>query len=129
MKIAFIIVRTLMGLLFLFASTVYFLNLIPPPEMEGDLRTFNEGLAAAGYLLPLMKTIELVCAIAFLAGRFVPLAAVVLFPITVNIFCTHLFLDPAGLPVAAFVLLGNLFVAYACQKHYRGLWSAKTQLA
>lgn len=37
MKIAIIIVRTLIGLLFLFASVTYFLNLVPQPELEGKL--------------------------------------------------------------------------------------------
>ncbi|MCC5806010.1 MAG: DoxX family membrane protein [Opitutales bacterium] len=129
MKIAVIIVRTLLGLLFLFASVAYFFDLVTPPEPEGALREFNEGLAAAGYLLPLVKTVELLCALAFLSGRFAPLAAVVLFPVSLNIFLVHLFLDPAGLPVAAFVLGGNAFLGFACRAHYRGLWSANTRLS
>ncbi|MCC5850479.1 MAG: DoxX family protein [Verrucomicrobia bacterium] len=127
MKIAVIIVRVLMGLLFLFASAVYFLDLAPTPELEGDMKAFNEGLAAARYLMPLVKTVELLAALALLSGFFLPLAVVVLFPVSVNIFLVHLFLAPEGLPVAIFVLLGNLFLAYACRHHYRGLWGAKRQ--
>lgn len=129
MKIAVIIVRTLMGLLFLFASVTYFLNLVPEPEMEGAMKSFNEGMDAAGYLVPLVKIVELTCAIAFLSGFFVPLAVLTLLPVTVNIFCVHLFMAPSGLPVAIFALLGNLFLAYACRSHYRRLWSARTQLS
>ena len=49
MKIAAIIVRTLMGLLFLFASITFFFNLVPIPPMTGTVKTFNEGLASVGY--------------------------------------------------------------------------------
>lgn len=129
MKIAVIIVRTLMGLLFLFASVTYFLDLVPQPEMEGNIKTFNEGLDAAGYLMPLVKVVELASAVAFLSGFFTPLAALALLPVTVNIFCVHLFMAPEGLPLAIFALLGNLFLAYACRNHYRRLWSARTQLS
>ena len=129
MKIAVIIVRTLMGLLFLFASVAYFLDLAPPPEdMDADLRTFNEGLDAAGYLMPLVKSIELLCALAFLSGRFVPLAVLALLPVSVNILLVHAFLAPEGLPVAVFVIAGNLFLIFACRKHYRNLPAARTRL-
>lgn len=127
MRIAIIIVRVLMGLLFIFASVAFFFDLVEPPEMEGDLLAFNMGLAAAGYLFPLVKTIELLCGLAFLSGFFVPLAAVVIFPISVNILFVHLFLDPAGLPVAIFVILANLFLAYACRQHYRRLFAKRIQ--
>lgn len=125
MKIATMIVRVLMGLLFIFASVAFFFELIEPPEMEGDLLLFNQGLAASGYLLPLVKSIELLCGIAFLSGFFVPLATVIIFPVTVNILLVHLFLDPTGLGIAIPLFLGNLFLAYACRKHYRQLFSIK----
>src|SRR5690625_479791 len=70
MRIAVNIVRVFLGLLFLASSVTYFLDLVPAPEMEGDLRTFNEGLMASRYLFPLVKTVELVVAIAFLSGPF-----------------------------------------------------------
>lgn len=36
MKIAIIVVRALIGLLFLFASVTFFLNLVPQPEPQGS---------------------------------------------------------------------------------------------
>lgn len=119
MKIAIIIVRILMGLLFAFASITVLFHLFPQPELTGRTKTFMEGIAATGYLLTLLKVTELCCAIAFLTNRFVALAAVVLFPVSVNIFMYHAFVQPEGLPVAIFVLLGNLFLAYAYRERYR----------
>jgi putative oxidoreductase len=125
MKIAVIIVRVLMGLLFLFSSVTYLFNLIPVPPLEGDMKTFSEGLAASGYLMTLIKVTELICSLALISGFFVPLAIVVLFPIIVNIFFVHLMLAPEGMPVAIFVLVGALFIAYAKRDHYKGLLAAK----
>lgn len=125
MKIAVIIVRLLIGLLFLFASISYFFNLIPTPEMQGDVKIFNEGLAAAVYLMPLIKTIELLCAISFLTGRYVALATVIIFPIVVNILLFHIYLAIEGLFVASFLLLANFFLAYAYKKHYVALFLPK----
>lgn len=125
MKIAIIIVRILMGLLFLFSSVVVLFSLAPEPELTGKMKLFNDGMAASVYLMPLVKVVELVCAIAFLTGRFVPLATVVIFPITVNILLFHTFLAPEGLPVAVFVFLGNLFLAFTYRRNYQTLVVAK----
>jgi uncharacterized membrane protein YphA (DoxX/SURF4 family) len=125
MKIAVIIVRVLMGLLFLFSSVVYLFKLFPVPPMEGDMKTFNDGLTASGYLMPLIKVTELVCSLALISGFFVPLALVILFPIIINIFFVHTILAPEGMPVAIFLLVATLFLAYAKRDHYRGLLAAK----
>lgn len=121
MKIAMIIVRTLMGLLFLFASVTFLLGLITPPPMEGPIKTFNEGLAASGYFFTLLKITELVCGLMLVTGRFVPLALVVLSPIIINILMVHIFLDRSGLPVAMFLVLANLFLAYCYRDAFKPL--------
>ena len=121
MKIVMVIVRTLMGLLFLFASVTYFLNLITPPPMEGAIKTFNEGLAASGYFFTLLKVTELVCGLLLVSGYFVPLALVVLSPIIVNIFFVHTVLDRSGLPVAIFLVVANIFLAYYYRDAFRPL--------
>ena len=125
MKIAMIIVRTLMGALFIFGSAAYFLNLIPVPELTGALKTFNEGLGASGYFFTLLKVTELVCGLMLISGRFVPLALVVLSPIIINILMVHLFLDRSGLPVAIFLVLANLFLAYCYRDAFKPLLTPK----
>ena len=125
MKIAMIIVRTLMGLLFLFASIVVLFNLVPKPDLTGAVKTFNEGLEAAPYFMTLLKVTELLCGLAFVTGRFVPLATVVIAPVIINIFLFHLFLDHTGLPVAIFLVAAEIFVAYYYRKAYMPLLSAK----
>ena len=125
MRKAVIVVRTLMGLLFLFASITFLFKLITPPPMEGAMKTFNEGLEASGYLMNMVKVIELVCGLAFVTGLFVPLAAVVIFPIIVNIFMVHACLAPEGLPIAIFLVIADLFIAYYYREIYNPLFKAK----
>jgi len=125
MKIAIIVVRSLMGLMFLFASIVVLFNLMPHPEMKGNAKLFMDGIMATGYFMTLLKLTELVCSLAFLAGRFVPLATVVIFPITLNILFYHAFVAPEGLPVAIPLMLGNLFLAWACRRNYKTLLAAR----
>jgi uncharacterized membrane protein YphA (DoxX/SURF4 family) len=125
MKIAIIIVRVLIGVLFLFASVAYFLNLVPQPEMTGKLKAFNEGLAASGYIMTVVKIIELLCGLAFVSGRFVALAVVAIFPIALNILFVHIFLDQTGLPIAIPLFIGILFLAYANREKYAPMFAAK----
>ena len=117
MKIAMIIVRTLLGLLFIMSSVSYFMivfGMFPAPSIEGTMKTFNDGLAASGYFFTLLKVTELVCGIMLVTGRFVPLALVILSPIIVNIFFVHTVTDRTmpGPIVAMVLVLANSFLAW-----------------
>jgi uncharacterized membrane protein YphA (DoxX/SURF4 family) len=125
MKVTVLIVRVLMGLLLVFSSVVVLFKLFPQPVVEGNIKIFNDGIAASIYLLPTLKVIELVCGIAFLVGRFIPLATVVIFPITLNILLFHVFVAPEGIPVAVLLFIANLFLAYHYRKNYQPLLAAK----
>ncbi|NJN26668.1 MAG: DoxX family membrane protein [Cyclobacteriaceae bacterium] len=125
MKIAVIIVRVLMGILFVFGAVAYFFELFPQPEMTGSFKTFNEGMEASGYMMPMVKALELICGLSFIIGRYVALAAVVIFPIAVNILMVHLLLVPEGLPIALFVFFGTLFLAYYHRQKYTALFQSK----
>lgn len=125
MKIAATIVRILMGLLFLVSVLNFFFPFMPAPPMGDGAKTFIIGLSASGYLMPLVKIVELLCAIAFITGRFVPLAAVVIFPITLNIVLFHATLAPQNMGIQIFLLLGNLFLAYYYRKNYESLLAFK----
>ena len=125
MKITSIVIRILLGALLLFSSLAYFLNLFPQPELSGGMKIFNDGLNASIYLVPLVKAIELICGLAFIFNRFIPLATILLFPISINILGVHIFLAPEGLPIALFILAANLFFAYRCKEFYKTLFSSK----
>jgi len=119
MKIAIIIVRVLLGLMYLFASVVYFINYTPEaPKLSADQTTFMAGVMASVYLMPLIKVTELVSAILLLIGRTAPLGAIIIFPVTLNIFLYHAFLGPQQLPMVAVMLIFNIFLLFAYHKKY-----------
>jgi uncharacterized membrane protein YphA (DoxX/SURF4 family) len=124
MRIATIIIRSLIGLLLLFASISYFLHLFPEPQLTGNMKTFNEGLKASGYLVTLVKIVEFTCGLSFITGKFNRLTYILLMPVSVNIMCTHIFLAPEGIPVATFLLLGNIFLLYSKWDIYKDLFKA-----
>ena len=86
MKILMIIIRTLMGALFIFGAVVFFFHInMGKLDLKGAAKTFLDGVVASVYLMPLIKGMELICGILFVIGRFVPLATVMIFPVIVNI--------------------------------------------
>lgn len=125
MKITSTIVRILMGLMFAFASLTFFFKLVEAPELTGKVKIFNDGIAASIYLMPTVKVFELLSSIAFLTGRFVPLATVVIFPIILNILLFHAFLAPSGLAIAILLFVGDLFLAYYHRDKYRSILTFK----
>jgi putative oxidoreductase len=126
MKIVIIIVRVVTGLLYAVSAFAYFFNLMPQQEMTGATLVFVQGLAAAGYFMPLLKSIELIFGISLIIGRFVPLSLVVLFPVTLNIFLFHIFLAPEALAVPIGLLTANLFLAYCYRASFKPLVVAHT---
>jgi len=125
MKIATKIIRILLGLVFLITSIGFFLKLFPEPAFTGNFKAFQVGIVAAKYLIPLAKSIELLCGISFLSGRYVTLANILIFPVTLNILFINFFLTPEGIPLALFVFLGNIFLIYTHWENYKGLFVAK----
>lgn len=127
MKYAVIIVRTLIGLLFLFASISYFVAPAPPPPdgLSENTKAFLAGLDASRYILPLSKIFELLCGLAFVSGRFVALAVILIFPIAVNILLINAIHLPSGLPIAIPLFLGILFLAYTEREKYAALFTSK----
>lgn len=119
-----IIVRTLMGLLLLFASITYFFKLVPVPPATGLTKVYNEGLAVVS-LMNIVKVVELLCGLAFITGRFVTLAVVLIFPILFNIVLFHAVVAPGGILPGAFLMVGDLFLAYYYRRNYVSLFAVK----
>jgi putative oxidoreductase len=68
-----------------------------------------------------MKAMQIAGGLLLLTNRFVSLAAIVLLPISVNIFLFHFFLAPQGMVVAILVLIANLMLLLAYRKNYQAL--------
>ncbi|KQB43844.1 DoxX family protein [Flavobacterium sp. L1I52] len=122
MKIATLIVRTLMGAIFLCTSISYFVLSNPEPTTTGDFKAFQIGLIASTYLMPLAKSVEFLCGLSFITGKFTTLANIVIFPVIINILLINYFLTPNNLPIGIAVFLGNLFLIYSHWQNYKGLF-------
>jgi len=107
-----LVARILLGLMFFVFGLIGLLNLIPvPPDLPEALQTFNKGMEASVYFMPFVKGTEVVCGLLLLSGMLVPLALVVLAPITLNIFLVHAFMAPDGLVLAVIIGLLQIYLA------------------
>jgi putative oxidoreductase len=87
-----------------------------------NYKAFSMGLVASTYLMPLAKSIELICGLAFVTGRYVTLANILILPITVNILFINYFMSPEKLPIAVLLFLANLFLIYRYWDNYRSVF-------
>jgi uncharacterized membrane protein YphA (DoxX/SURF4 family) len=118
--------RLLLGLVFFIFGLNGFLQFMPHPPMPAGAGAFLGGLAASGYMFPLIKSVEVVGGALLLSNRFVPLALALIAPNVVNIVLFHSVLAPAGLPVALLVLGLELFSAWSYRNAYASMLHART---
>ena len=123
MKTAVLIARILLGVIFVVFGLNGFLQFLPQPDMPQAAIAFFGGLAAGHHMLPLIFATQLVGGTLLLVGM-VPLAVVILAPVIVHIVEFHVFLAPAGLPLAVVVAALALFLAWIHRWAYRPLFAA-----
>lgn len=125
MKIAVLITRTLLGIIFLVFGLNFFFHFIPAAPPTGLAKEFSGALFKAGYFFPVLKVIEITTGLFLLLNRYAAFFVVLIFPVTLNIFLFHAFLSPEGLKLALPMLLINLFLGYAYRRYYSGLFAAR----
>ncbi len=104
MKIAALIARILLGLLFLFVGLNAFFNFVHPPPIPGLAGQFTAVFLQSHYVM-YVGAIEIIASILLLTKQFVPLALVLLAPVLFNILVFHLTMAIQGAPFALFLLL------------------------
>lgn len=113
----------LLGLLYLVFGLDYFFHFIPyQPMHTGAAADLKTGLMGTGYIYPMMKTMQVLGGLLLMVNRYAPFSAVMLFPISLNVFLFHTVLVPSGWLMGVFLLLPNLFLGYAYRKYYKGLF-------
>ena len=130
MKIAVLVSRLLLGFLYLVFGLDYLLHFIPyqPPLHPGAAGLFKAGLQATGYFYPMQKVIQIAGGISLLSNWYAPFFAVVLFPISVNVFLFHTVLVPSGWLMGVLLLLPNLLLGFGYSACYRGLFTARPRV-
>src|SRR6201997_1400325 len=127
MKIVSTIARYLLGLIFLTFGLNGFLHFIPMPPPTGVAAQFLGAIFVSRFYVVIFL-LQIVPAVLLLANRYVPLALTILGAGIVNILCFHIFMAPAGLPLAVVVaVLGFLTMCSVCsalagilQRYVRG---------
>lgn len=120
MKIASLIARYLLGLIFLVFGLNGFLHFIPMPPPAGTAGQFLGALFVSNYL-SVIFALQLAGAVLLLLGRYVPLGLTLLAPVIVNIFLFHVLMAPSGLPLAAVVAVLWAIVAISVWPAFAGL--------
>ena len=126
MKIAAIIARILVGLVFTVFGLNGFLNFIPaPPLPPGPAGQFITALFVSHYLY-VIAAVQVISGVLLLINRYVPLAIVLLGPMLVNILAYHLLMNTMGLSIAAVVALLWIFLAFYHRQHLACIFIQRT---
>jgi putative oxidoreductase len=122
MKIAALISRLLLGLIFLVFGLNGFLNFIPMPPPTGVAGQFFGAIFVSHYYVVIFG-IQVLGGLLLLINRFVPLALALLAPVIVNIFFFHTLMAPAGLPLAIVVVILWTILAVRNRQHFAGIFA------
>lgn len=126
MRIAATISRILLGLIFLIFGLNLYLHFLKMPPPEGQAAAFMGAMFSSGYMYA-VAAFQVVGGLLLLIGRFVPLGLTLLGPVIVNIMFFHIFLAPAGLPLAILVSVLSLVVLAYHRQSFAGLVSTGSQ--
>jgi putative oxidoreductase len=124
MKYVIIIVRVLLGLLFVVFGSNAFLHFIPmPPPPPGDAGAFIGALFNSG-LIYVIGALQVIGGLLLLtSGRLVPLGLTVLGPVIVNIVLFHIFLNRTGLGMAIVIAILSLFLLWAYRAKFPAIFN------
>lgn len=124
MKIAALVARYLLGLMFFVFGLNGFLHFLKQPPPTGLALTYFTAMAGS-HIMDVVYLLQLIGGILLLAGRFVPLALTLLGPVIVNILLYHITMDPKGIPpgLVAFILWCIVF--YSVRSAFASVFAAR----
>jgi putative oxidoreductase len=125
MKIAVLIARILMGLIFVVFGLNGFLKFIPMGPMPAGLAGQFLLVFFQSHWVLFVSAVQLVGGLLLLVNRFVPLALALLGPVIVNIILFHLLLTPAGAQLAVVVTVLWIFLFYRYRQYFSGIFAQK----
>ena len=124
MKIAVVIARVLLGMMFFVFGLNGFLHFIPSPPLSGNVATFMGVLLASHYYV-LIFGVQVIAGALLLTNQYVPLALVALAAVLANILTFHIAMQPAGLPIALVATILWFVVALPLRSHFAPLLARK----
>lgn len=127
MRIAAIISRYLLGLLFTIMGLNGFLHFIPQPPPSNPVALQFMTAVSVSHFIGVAFLVQLIGGVLLLAGRFVPLATAMLAPVLLNILNYHLTMDPGsiGAALVATILWAILFLLH--RSSFAGIFQARPE--
>jgi putative oxidoreductase len=122
MKVAVLISRILLGLIFVVFGLNGFLNFLHAPLPPGTAGQYMMSLAATHYI-HVIFLVQLIGGLLLLSGQFIPLALVMLGPVIFNILLFHIFMQPSGLPPGLLAFVLWLIVFYSVRNAFAGIFA------
>jgi hypothetical protein len=123
MKIATLIARILLGLMFTVFGLNTFLHFIPMQLPPGDAGTLLGLMFAHGWFT-FIGVLYVIAGVLLLAGRYIGVALTILGPIIVIILLFHITMQPQGIGMALVVAALEVFLIYAYRHHFGDIFSA-----
>ena len=125
MRIAALVARYLLGIMFFVFGLNGFLHFLPQPPLPPGLAPEYFKVMGGSHIMTVAFSLQLIGGILLLAGRFVPLALTLLGPVIANILLYHLTMDPKGIPpgLVALILWGIVF--YSVRSAFAGIFAAR----
>src|SRR5712692_6283829 len=105
MKIAALIARLLLGLIFVVFGLNGFLHFIPMGPMPSGLAGQFIGALFQSHYVLVVSALQVAGGVLLLVNRYVPLGLVLLGPVIVNIILYHAVLNPTGIALAIVVVI------------------------
>jgi len=121
MKVATIIARLLLGLIFLVFGSNAFLHFIPmPPPPPGLAGEYLHAFVASDYIYAI-GGLQVIGGLLLLIGRFVSLGLTILGAMIVNIWLFHILMAPQGFGPAIIVTILELFLVWRYRDAFAGV--------
>jgi uncharacterized membrane protein YphA (DoxX/SURF4 family) len=126
MRIAALIARILLGLIFFVFGLNGFLHFIPMGPMPTGLTGQYITVMMQSHYLYFVAAFQVAGGALLLIGRYIPLALTLLGPVIVNILLYHLLMDLKGIPMAIVVTILWGIVFYRNRQYFSGLFTQRT---
>lgn len=121
------ILRVVFGLIIIGSGTAMILGLTDDMMTYSNVSAieFMDGLKAAGYFMPFLGIVKVLCGLAIVFNRYAKVALVIFMPVSINMTLFHIFLEFAsGIP--AYVILAlNTYLLIKNFDSYRSMLKVK----
>jgi putative oxidoreductase len=126
-KIAYTIVRILLGLSFLFFGITKFFPFSSSTALPQPATDFLIAMTNTGYLIPFLAVAEILVGALLIFNLWVPLSMVILAPIMLNVILFNLFLSPTlgALIMLLVLVLLQAYIVYCTWHAYKPLFTKR----